>query len=71
MAYNEFHYHWEWRLQSSPEALWPFVSDTDRFNRDTGVPAVEMRASDKPPTNARRRLRLTRFGVPIEWDEEP
>ena len=71
MTYQEFHYHWEWRLQSSPEALWPFVSDTDRFNRDTGVPAVERGDPDKPPTNARRRLRLTRFGVPIEWDEEP
>jgi adenylate cyclase len=55
-----------------PEALWPLVSDTDRFNRATGVPPVEDRArADWTPHNARRRLRLVRFGVPLEWEEEP
>jgi class 3 adenylate cyclase len=72
MLNREFHYKWEWQLQASPEALWPFISDTNRFNRDTGVPAVEMRPTDgAAPTNARRRLRLYRFGVPVEWEEEP
>jgi class 3 adenylate cyclase len=68
----EFHYRWEWDLHSSPEALWPFISDTNRFNRDTGVPAVERRLADgERLTNARRRLRLFRLGVPVEWEEEP
>ena len=40
MGYPEFHYKWEWRLHSSPERLWPFVADTNRFNRDTGLPSV-------------------------------
>jgi class 3 adenylate cyclase len=70
--FKEFHYRWEWRLKSSPEALWPFVADTDRFTRDTGVPSVEdrMQRGERAP-NARRRLRLYRFGVRIEWEEEP
>ncbi len=68
---REFHYRWDWHLNSSPEALWPFVSDTNRFNRDTGVPTVERRAAPNRLTNARRRLRLFRFGVPVEWEEEP
>ena len=34
--FKEFHYRWEWHLKSSPEQLWPFVSDTNRFNRDIG-----------------------------------
>jgi len=72
MRYPEFHYRWEWQLSSSAEALWPYVSDTDRFNRATGVPALHSSAAkDRPLVNARRHLRLTRLGVSIEWEEEP
>lgn len=67
-----YHYRWVWELQASPEALWPFVADTNRFNRDTGVPAVEVEDADDPAVpNRRRRLRLSRFGVDVEWMEEP
>ena len=71
MLKREYTYRWEWQLHASPAALWPLVSDTNRFNRDTGVPAVEVRTPGTPPDNERRLLRLNRFGVPIEWDEEP
>ncbi|HEX7797758.1 MAG TPA: DUF5939 domain-containing protein, partial [Vicinamibacterales bacterium] len=73
-----FHYRWEWQLRSSPDVLWPLVTDTNRFNRDVGVPHVERSggslASDgltesKGP--GWRRLHLVRFGIPIEWEEEP
>jgi class 3 adenylate cyclase len=67
---KEFHYRWEFDLQSSPEQLWPLVSDTNRFNRDTAVPAVEM-VNPQAGNNARRRLRLTVFGIPVEWEEQP
>jgi class 3 adenylate cyclase len=66
---REFHYRWEFDLHSSPEQLWPMIADTNRFNRDTGVPAVE--AVGETSKNARRRLRLTSFGIPIEWEEQP
>lgn len=66
---REFHYRWEFDLRSSPEQLWPMIADTNRFNRDTGVPAVE--AVGDATRNARRRLRLTSFGIPIEWEEQP
>ncbi|HKR02055.1 MAG TPA: DUF5939 domain-containing protein [Pyrinomonadaceae bacterium] len=62
-----FHYRWEFDLKSSPEELWPLVADTNRFNRDAGVPAVEVRGTEG---NA-RRLRLTKFGIPVEWEEQP
>ena len=61
-------YRFELRLDSSPEELWPLVSDTNRFNRDAGVPAVEALGVGD---NARRRLRLSRFGVGVEWEEQP
>jgi class 3 adenylate cyclase len=72
MVYREFHYRWEWQLQSSPEELWPFIADTNRFNRDTGVPAVEDNAEDGGRlNNSRRRLRLYKLGMAVEWEEQP
>ena len=70
MHYPELHYRWEWRLRSTPEQLWPFVTDTNRFNRDVGLPAVR-RADDEARGNARQNLRFSRLGVRVEWEEEP
>ena len=70
MRFPELRYRWEWRLASAPETLWPLVSDTDRFNRDTGLPALE-RVADATEGNARRRLGFSRLGVRLEWEEEP
>ncbi len=70
--FKDLHYRWEWRLKSSPEALWSLISDTDRFNRDAGLPSLEKRTAERERlVNARRRLRLFRFGIPVEWEEEP
>ncbi|HEU5236147.1 MAG TPA: adenylate/guanylate cyclase domain-containing protein [Pyrinomonadaceae bacterium] len=67
---KEFHYRWEFDLESSPEQLWPLVSDTNRFNRDTGVPSVEI-LNPQAGANARRTLRLSAFSLPVEWEEQP
>ncbi len=64
---REFHYRWEYDLEASPEELWPLVADTNRFNRDAGVPTVEALGR----AGHTRRLRLFKFGVPIEWEEQP
>ncbi|MGZ4357304.1 MAG: SRPBCC family protein, partial [Gaiellaceae bacterium] len=61
-------YRFELELDSSPQQLWPLVSDTNRFNRDAGVPSVEALGVGD---NARRRLRLSRFGIGVEWEEQP
>ena len=71
MAYREFHYRWEYDLKSSPEKLWPFVADTNRFNRDTGVPEIEVKKEARRQPNARRRVRFSVLGMPIEWEEQP
>ena len=72
MAFREFHYRWEFDLESSPEQLWPLVADTNRFNRDTGLPSVEaVKSESQKSKNARRRLRLKAFGIPVEWEEQP
>jgi len=64
---KEFHFLWQWDLESSPEALWPFASDTNRFNRDTGQPEVEILSNVKGAKKMRMRLPILR----VEWEEEP
>ena len=71
MSNREFHYRWKFDLKSSPERLWPFVADTNRFNRDTGVPRIDVEKDQKRRPNARRKLRLSIYGMPIEWEEQP
>jgi len=66
----ELYYRWQWRLRSSPEQLWPLASNTDRFNRDTGLPAVDF-ADREPRATARKRLGLSRMGIELRWEEEP
>ncbi len=64
---KEYYYKWVWDLESSPEALWPLVSDTNRFNRDTGLPPIEL-------LGVTQGVRLVRFKLPlvqVEWEEEP
>jgi hypothetical protein len=66
------HFHWVFQLRAPPAALWPLVSNTDRFNRDCGYPPVTIVSTPagdgKKITNA-RRLRASVLGVVIEWDE--
>ena len=72
MAYREQSYRWDYDLKASPEKLWPFVADTNRFNRDTGVPSVEPAKTPRQRLrNARQRLRLSIYGMAVEWEEQP
>jgi class 3 adenylate cyclase len=72
VAEREFHYRWEYDLSASPRALWPLVADTNRFNRDAGLPDVSTAGEAAAPgKNNRRRLRLSKLGVGVEWEEEP
>lgn len=64
---QEFHYSWQWDLRSSPEAIWTFAADTNRFNRDTGQPQVEMLSNLKGVKQMRMRLPF----IKVEWEEEP
>src|SRR4029078_10129076 len=71
MALREYHKRWEFDLKSSPERLWPYIADTNRFNRDTGVPQIDVGPADKQLRNARRKIRLGFYGLPVEWEEQP
>jgi class 3 adenylate cyclase len=64
---KEFHFDWQWDLRSSPEALWALAADTNRFNRDTGLPEVEMLSNVKGTKLLRMKIPVIR----LEWEEEP
>jgi class 3 adenylate cyclase len=71
MPFPEIEYQWEWDLESSPEDLWPIVSDTNRFDRDSGVPALKALESGKRLVNARHQFRQLVFGLPLDYVREP
>ncbi len=61
-------------MRATPEELWSFVADTNRFNYDAGLPAIavsEDEAKSKTLRNARRRVKLSLIGIPLEWEEQP
>ena len=64
---REFHFFWQWDLKSPPEAIWPYAADTNRFNRDTGQPEVEMLDSVLGTRQVRMKLPI----IKVEWEEEP
>jgi len=66
MPLPEQSFRWTWDLDAPPGALWPLVSNTDRFNRDCGYPPVTVR----PSPSAHRRLQATVMGIVIEWEEQ-
>ncbi len=72
MPHSQKHYRWTWELGATPEALWPLVSNTDRFNRDCGFPPFHARPTapgEDPPEPGVRRLRSTYLGIAGEWEE--
>ncbi|MEZ6059392.1 MAG: protein kinase [Planctomycetaceae bacterium] len=68
---NVMTYHWTWNLAASPEELWPYVSNTDRFNRAVGLPVVRYTDTQDDRGRARRLGEFSRFGMKIEWHERP
>lgn len=64
---KEYHYNWELYLAARPESLWPFVADTNRFNRDTGLPPVERLGVYDGMVHMRFRQPV----INIEWNENP
>ena len=60
---QEFYFDWYWDLQSSPQAIWPFASDTNRFNRDTGQPEIEMLDNVKGVKQVRMKLPIIQGGM--------
>lgn len=71
-AAGTIRYRWAWSLRASPEALWPLVADTNRFDKDARLPAVNIAGPEfEAGDNGRRVAFLRWMGQRIEWVEEP
>ncbi|HEX4354650.1 MAG TPA: protein kinase, partial [Polyangiales bacterium] len=60
----------EWDLRASPDALWPFVSNTDRLNRAVGLPPATFERVQKAlgvETSGSNRI----AGQSLRWREHP
>jgi serine/threonine protein kinase len=65
------HFAWSWQLASSPEALWPYVANTDRFNRATGQAPVAFHDEPAPERGAVRTGEMRVMGMALRWREYP
>ncbi|MEK9967959.1 MAG: adenylate/guanylate cyclase domain-containing protein [Ferrovibrio sp.] len=62
---------WTWDLPASPAALWPYLSDTARFNEAAGTPRYTVEEISQPDGSVKRRASASYKGVAVEWDDPP
>jgi len=60
---------WEWEFTASPEALWPVLADTARFNEAAGLPRYAVTDLPESDGTVRRIGRSRRFGITVSWEE--
>ena len=65
------HMAWSWRLASPPEALWPFVANTDRFNRAVGLAAATFHDEPRAEGGSTRIGEVKVLGMQLRWREYP
>lgn len=56
--------------KSTPEALWPFVTDTERLNRAIGLGRITLEPNDDESA-ARHVVSTVSGGFPLEYEERP
>lgn len=60
----------QYELDAQVERIWPILADTERMNRQIGLPPAEAKAKREEPVRV-ARVKAKMFGLPVEWDEEP
>lgn len=63
----EFRFSWE--LESSPEELWPYVSNTERLNRAINLPAMTFTHQRTESGQNRRMAEFRLAGMRMQWQE--
>lgn len=66
-------FRWSWSLAASPEALWPWVANTERFNKAIGLSSVAFTddASLEVEPRVIKTGKMRTLGMNIEWREYP
>ncbi len=71
MLWKPIQYRWRWQLQSTPAELWPYVADTQRFNRAAKLPNIAYTEVPLPTGGSRRFGRTSKFGIVVEFEDHP
>lgn len=58
-------------LKATPEALWPYVANTERLNRAIGLPPVTYRNETDENGTLRRFGSIRLAGFTMSWEEHP
>ncbi|WP_428247711.1 adenylate/guanylate cyclase domain-containing protein [Ferrovibrio sp.] len=62
---------WVWHLPAPPEALWPLLSDTARFNEAAGTPRYSVSETPRPDGSVLRQAEADYKGIKVRWEERP
>jgi class 3 adenylate cyclase len=60
---------WDFDFAAPPEALWPYLADTARFNEASGQARYEVSDTTLPDGTVRRRGSTRALGRTMSWDE--
>src|SRR5258707_13689399 len=63
--------NWQWQIAQPPEALWPLIADTARFNEAAKLPKYQVDDIVQPDGRVLRLARATIGGAKLEWEERP
>jgi serine/threonine protein kinase/class 3 adenylate cyclase len=63
-------YDFVWEMESSPQQLWPYVSNTERLNRAAGLQAVQF-STQVQEERVKRFGQMREAGLMIGWEEHP
>ena len=60
-----------WELKLPPSRLWPYISNTERFNRAIGLPPAVYEIRHDPQLGVRRFASARVIGFDMRWEEHP
>jgi class 3 adenylate cyclase len=63
--------NWQWHIAQPPEALWPLIADTARFNEAAKLPKYQVEDILQADGRVLRLARATVGGIKLEWEERP
>ncbi len=62
---------WTWHFDSPPEAIWPLLADTARFNEAAKLPKHEVEERPRPDGSVLYLGRARQGPFRLEWQEKP
>lgn len=71
MAWKPITYRWQWTLKSSPDELWPYVADTQRFNHAARLPTINFTEIPLETGGSQRIAQATKWGISVVYEDFP